>query len=242
MAAAWRGRRACSHVSGIGIPHTVLPPLIDRAVSFGLSARSRNERQMYIKHMKNKFCMIEQSPESMAAARRWNTRKLLSALCDLYILYTFIYFLCSFMNYTFCSTHFELKCIQKVRIFVHFLYSTWSAWVRFVIYTFCIHLYTFCIASMLPTLIWNRILYKKYTSQKVCRLHHNCFGFNVIYIYIQNIDCNLLNQHNNCIQKLYKVYTCCIWLVLICTWICDFYIRVHFKNVEYKLQGSKLFF
>ena len=35
---------------------------------------------------------------------------------------------------------------------------------------------------MLPTLIWNRILYKKYTSQKVCLLHHNCFGFNVIYI------------------------------------------------------------
>ena len=161
----------------------------------------------------------------------------LSALCDLYILYTFIYFLCSFMKYTFCSTHFELKCIQKVHIFVHFLYSTWSAWVRFVIYTFCIHLYTFCIASMLPALIWNRILYKKYTSQKVCRLHHTCFGFNVIYIYIQNIDCNLLNQHNNCIQKLYKVYTCCIWLVLICTWICDFYIRVHFKNVEYKLYN-----
>ena len=63
---------------------------------------------------------------------------------------------------------------------------------------------------MLPTLIWNRILYKKNTSQKVYRLHHNCFGFNVIYIYIQNIDCNLLNQNNNCIQKLYKVYTCCI--------------------------------
>ena len=79
MAAGWRGRRACSHVSGIGIPHTVPPPLIDRAVSFGQSARSRNEHQMYIKHMKDKFCMIEQSPESMAAARRWNTRKLLSS-------------------------------------------------------------------------------------------------------------------------------------------------------------------
>ena len=155
----------------------------------------------------------------------------LSALCDLYILYTFIYFLWSFMKYTFCSTHLELKCIQKVHIFVHFLYSTWSAWVRFQP-LWSIHLYTFCIASMLPTLIWNRILYKKYTSQKVCLLHHHCFGFNVIYIYIQNIDCNLLNQHNNCRQKLYKVYTCCIWLVLICTWICDFYIRVHFKTLS----------
>ena len=29
----------------------------------------------------------------------------------------------------------------------------------FAIYAFCIHLYTFCIASMLPTLIWNRILF-----------------------------------------------------------------------------------
>ena len=66
-------------IKGIGIPHTVLPPLIDRAVSFGQSAQSRNERQMYIKHMIDQFCMIEQSPESMAAARRWNTRKLLSS-------------------------------------------------------------------------------------------------------------------------------------------------------------------
>ena len=57
-------------IKGIGIPHTVLPPLIDRAVSFGQSARSRNERQMYIKHMTDKSRMIEQSPESMAAARR----------------------------------------------------------------------------------------------------------------------------------------------------------------------------
>ena len=151
--------------------------------------------------------------------------------------YITLYTLFTFMKYSFYRKHLELKCIQKVHIFVHFLYSTWVAWVHFVIYTFCIHLYTFCIASMLPTLIWNRILYKKYTSQKVCCLHHNCFGFNVIYIYIQNIDCNLLNQHNNCIQKLYKVYTCCIWLALICTWICDFYIRVHFKNVEYKLYN-----
>ena len=64
---------------------------------------------------------------------------------------------------------------------------------------------------MLPTLIWIRILYKKYRSQKVCLLRHNCFGFNVMYtFYIQNIDCNLLNQLINCIQKLYKVYTCCI--------------------------------
>ena len=54
---------------------------------------------------------------------------------------------------------------------------------------------------MLPTLIWNRILYKKYTSHEVCLLHHSCFGFNVMCtFYIQNIDCNLLNQHNNCIQ------------------------------------------
>ena len=60
---------------------------------------------------------------------------------------------------------------------------------------------------MLPTLIWN----KKYTSQKVCFLRHNCFGFNVMDTFcIQDIDCNLLNQHNNFIQKLYKVYTCCI--------------------------------
>ena len=57
-------------IKGIGIPHTVLPPLIDRAVSFGQSAQSRNERQMYIKHMIDQFCMIEQSPESMATARR----------------------------------------------------------------------------------------------------------------------------------------------------------------------------
>ena len=164
----------------------------------------------------------------------------LSALCDLYILYTFVYFLCSFMKYTFCSTHFELKCIQKVHIFVHFLYrqySTWSVWVHFVIYTFCIHLYTFCIASMLPTLSWNRILYKEYTSQKVCRLHHNCFGFNVVYIYIQNIVCNLLNQHKNCNKYILCIIFVCIWLFLICTWICGCYIRVHFKNVEYKLYN-----
>ena len=45
----------------------------------------------------------------------------LSALCDLYILYTFIYFLCTFMKYTFCSLHLEQKCIQKVHIFVHAL-------------------------------------------------------------------------------------------------------------------------
>ena len=58
------------------------------------------------------------------------------------------------------------------------------------------------------------------------------------WFYIQNIDCNLLNQHNNCIQKLYKsIYTCCIWLVWICTWICDLYITVNFKKVEYKLNN-----
>ena len=57
---------------------------------------------------------------------------------------------------------------------------------RFAIYKFLIHLYTFCIASMLPTLIRNRIVYKKYTSQNVCLLRHNCFGFNVMYtFYIQ---------------------------------------------------------
>lgn len=30
--------------------------LIDRAVSIGQSARSRNEHQMYLRHMKDKFC------------------------------------------------------------------------------------------------------------------------------------------------------------------------------------------
>ena len=152
--------------------------------------------------------------------------------------YITLYTLCTFMKYTFCSIHLELRCIQKVHIFVHFLYSTWVAWVRFAIYTFCIHLYTFCIASMLPTLIWNRVVYKKYTSQKVCLIRHNCFGFNVMYtFYIQNIDCNLLNQHNYCIQKLYKVYTYCLWLVLICTWFCDLYKTVNFKKVEYNLYN-----
>ena len=70
-----------------------------------------------------------------------------------------LYTLCTFMKYTFCSIHLELKFIQKVHIFGHFLYSTWVTWVRFAIYAFCIHLYTFCIASMLPTLIWNRVLF-----------------------------------------------------------------------------------
>ena len=44
-------------------------------VSTGQTCR----HQMYIKHMKDKFCMIEQTPENMAAARRWNIRKLLSS-------------------------------------------------------------------------------------------------------------------------------------------------------------------
>ena len=60
----------------------------------------------------------------------------------------------------------ELKFIQKVRIFVHFLYSTWVAWVRFAIYTFCIHLYTFCVhlwSIHFVVYIWNKSVYKKYT-------------------------------------------------------------------------------
>ena len=41
----------------------------------------------------------------------------------------------------------------------------------------------------------------------MCFLHHSSFGFNVMCTFcIRNIDCNLLNQHNNCLQKLYKVY------------------------------------
>ena len=86
----------------------------------------------------------------------------LSALCDLYILYTFI--LCFLYSINVAYVNLEQNCTQKVN-----------------------------------------------TCQKECLLRHNCFGFNVMYtFYIQNIDCNLLNQHNNCIQKLYKVYTCCI--------------------------------
>ena len=78
----------------------------------------------------------------------------------------------------------------------------------FEIYTFCIHLYTFCIVPVLHTLIWTRNAYRKYASRRICFLHLNSFGFNVMYTFcIRNIDCNLLNQRNNCIQKLYKVYT-----------------------------------
>ena len=45
----------------------------------------------------------------------------------------------------------------------------------------------------------------------------NSFGFNVMYTFgIQNIDCNLLNQHNNCIQKLYKVHTFLEFLKVLC--------------------------
>ena len=113
--------------------------------------------------------------------------KCLSVLCDLYILYTFIYFLYS-INVAYINL--EQNSVQKV-------YKSKSM-------------------SFAPQLFWIQ-----------CDIH----------LYIQNIDCNLLNQHNNCIQKLHKVYTCCIWLALICTWICDFYIRVHFKNVEYKLYN-----
>ena len=140
-----------------------------------------------------------------------------------------LYTLCTFMKYTFCSIHLEL--IQKVHIFVHFLYSTWVTWVRFAIYAFCIHLYTFCIASMLPTLIWNRILYKKYTSQKVCLLHHNCFGFNVMYTFYIQKKLTAICWIN--IIIVYKNYTKYIlvgydYIVLICTWICDFLYKSKF--------------
>ena len=112
------------------------------------------------------------------------------------------------MEYTFCIIHLELKCTQKVHIFVLFSYSKCVAWVFFEIYTFCIHLYTFCVVPVLHTLIWTRNAYRKYASRRICFLHLHSFGFNVMYTFcIQNIDCNLLNQHNNCIQKLYKVYT-----------------------------------
>ena len=68
--------------------------------------------------------------------------------------------------FTLCT--FTLKCIQKVHIFVHFLYRTCVAWARcFAIYTVCIHLYTFCIVPVLPTLIWNRNAYKKYKSRRI---------------------------------------------------------------------------
>ena len=44
-------------------------------------------------------------------------------------------------------------------------------------------------------------------EEYMCFLHHSSFGFNVMCTFcIRNIDCNLLNQHNNCLQKLYKVY------------------------------------
>ena len=35
--------------------------------------------------------------------------------------YITLYTLCTFMKYTFCSIQLELKCIQKVHIFVHFV-------------------------------------------------------------------------------------------------------------------------
>ena len=62
--------------------------------------------------------------------------------------------------------------------------------------------------DVLPTLIWNKNAYKKYKSRTIyiCILHHSSFGFTVMCtFFIQNIDYNLLNQHN-CTQKLYKVY------------------------------------
>ena len=166
------------------------------------------------------------------------------------------------MYYTKCIQIQTLKytshCIPCVHLWsIHFVVYNWnlSVYKKYTfLYTFCIvhelpecalrsihfvYIYRLlCVASMLSMLIWNRIVHKRYTSQKVCLLGLNCFGFNVIYtFYRQNIDCNLLNQHNNCIQKLYKVYTCCIWLVLICTWICDLHITVNFEKVEYKLYN-----
>ena len=119
--------------------------------------------------------------------------------CSNIEVYKTLYSLCTFMEYTFCIIHLELKCTQKVHIFVHFSYSKCVAWVCFEIYTFCIHLYTFCIVPVLHT---------ESMQVEECFLHLNSFGFNLMYTFcIQNIDCNLLNQHNNCIQKLYKVYT-----------------------------------
>ena len=131
------------------------------------------------------------------------------------------------MYYTKCIQIQTLKytshCIPCVHLWsIHFVVYNWnlSVYKKYTfLYTFCIvhelpecalrsihfvYIYRLlCVASMLSMLIWNRIVHKRYTSQKVCLLGLNCFGFNVIYtFYRQNIDCNLLNQHNNCIQKI----------------------------------------
>ena len=75
-----------------------------------------------------------------------------------------------------------------------------------ILYTFIYFLYSINVAYV--NLEQNSI-------QKVYKSKSMSFAPQLFWIqcdvhilYTKKIDCNLLNQHNNCIQKLYKVYTC----------------------------------